>query len=73
MNQCHFGPDGHRHSTTSFCENSVVAKLSPRHVHELFFLELGEGLKSFKTTASSLSLTEYKIKLLGIYIFLVLR
>ena len=75
MNQCHFGPDGHRHFTTSFCENSVVVKLSPRHVGELFFLEKRKGLKvsSLKTTASSLLLTKYKIKLLRIYIFLVLR
>ena len=36
--------DSRRHFTTSFCENGVVAKTSPRNVGDLVFLESRKGL-----------------------------
>ena len=36
--------DSRRHFTTSFCENSEVAKTSPQSVGDLVFLESRRGL-----------------------------
>ena len=51
--------DNHRHLTTSFCENSVVTKVSPRNV-DLVFLESRKGLAIIiqDKAASSSSLTK---------------
>ena len=53
-----------RRFTTSFCENGVVAKTRPRNVSDLVFFcflflwnHERANLSSFKTTASSSSLT----------------
>ena len=49
--------------TKNFCENGIVIKTSPRNVGDLVFSESRKGLSSyheFKTTAKSLSLTNYE-------------